>query len=117
MQSQGSTMSFYSLKRNDANLCSLSNQIKIPKTQYHAYQSSHGDNTILKLLRSLWVNLNFKQHEEACHSHELNNCDGKQMKNREKLNQDKKSINLMTFRDLGRQLGLKDLKEYVLNKF
>ena len=42
-------------------ICSLSNQIKIARIQYHVYQSSHGDKDILKLLRSLRVNLTFKQ--------------------------------------------------------
>ena len=32
------------------------------------------------------------------------------------LNQNKKNINLMTFRNLGRLLGLKDMQEDVLDK-
>ena len=41
--------------------CGLSNQIKIARIQYHVYQSNHEDKNILKLLRSLWINLTFKQ--------------------------------------------------------
>ena len=39
------------------------------------------------------------------------------MKNEEKIEPKQKNINLMKFRNLGRQLGLKDMQEGVLDRF
>ena len=96
--------------------CGLSNQIKIAMIQYHVYQSSHWDKNILKLLRSLWANLTFKQkckHVTLMNSTNVENL----WKMNKILNQNKKNINLIKVRNLGRQLGLKDMQEGVLDKF
>ena len=39
------------------------------------------------------------------------------MKNKEKIEPKQKDINLMTFKNLRRQLGLKNIQEDVLDKF
>ena len=97
-------------------ICSLSNQIKIARIQYHVYQSSHGDKNILKLLRSLRVNLTLKQ--KSKHVTLMNSTNVENLwKNEEMIEPKQKDINVIKVRNIGRQLGLKDMQKGVLDRF